>query len=95
MNGCRKRAIERPLVVLALLFVAPGCVLETRPVSLETASPPSATTATTGSPLVAVGSFADDRGESSRWIGSIRGPLGNPLYTLEGTAPVSQLVAAA
>ncbi|MEA2626391.1 MAG: hypothetical protein QOD06_2436, partial [Candidatus Binatota bacterium] len=41
------------------------------------------------------GSFADDRGESSRWIGSIRGPLGNPLYTLEGTAPVSQLVAAA
>ncbi|NJD05087.1 MAG: hypothetical protein FIA97_01135 [Methylococcaceae bacterium] len=41
---------------------------------------------------VVVGGFVDQRGESPKWIGAIRGGYGNPLKVLETEQPVSELV---
>lgn len=45
--------------------------------------------------VVQLGSFTDDRGEPSNWLGAIRGGFGNPLKNLETSIPVNKLVEAA
>lgn len=44
------------------------------------------------SPPVVVGSFLDQRGEDSNWLGVIRGGFGNHLKTMESDKPVAELV---
>lgn len=44
---------------------------------------------------VFLGTFLDQRGESSNWLGAIRGGFGNPMKTLESERPVAELVRAA
>ena len=78
--------------VLATVLLV-GCALQTHTVSLQDTSTAPPASVTTGSPLVAIGQFTDTRGEPTYWIGAVRSPLGNPIHTLEGTAPVGQMVA--
>jgi uncharacterized lipoprotein YajG len=44
---------------------------------------------------VSVGSFVDNRGESTTWFGAIRGGYGSPIKVLEATSSVSTLVQSA
>lgn len=77
------------ITVMAVMILTAAC--GTRRVSLEYQTP--------GQPLpplkqlVAVGHFADNRGEPANWLGAIRGGYGNPLKNLETAEPVSEVVA--
>jgi uncharacterized lipoprotein YajG len=44
---------------------------------------------------VSVGTFLDNRNETSTWLGSVRGGFGNPIKTLESSQPVADVVQAA
>ncbi len=43
-------------------------------------------------PKISVGSFIDQRGEASNWIGAIRGGFGNPLKNIEVAPSVATVV---
>jgi uncharacterized lipoprotein YajG len=82
------------LVIAALVAALSGCAA-TSSVGVKY-SPPAATAKSGGSvPPVSIGSFSDDRGKPSNYLGSIRGGFGNPLKTLESDRPVGEIVQAA
>lgn len=66
-----------------------GCSTSTAGLRYESAS--QTKLASNGVPI-SVGTFTDQRGETSTWLGVIRGGFGNPLKTLEGDQPVAELV---
>ena len=43
-------------------------------------------------PPVMLGTFIDQRGEPSNWLGTVRGGFGNPLYKLQSERPVAEIV---
>lgn len=70
------------------LVVLTGCVTDTVTLGYKSAG---AAAASPGTP-VSVGSFIDQRGETAKWIGAVRGGYGNPLKKLETDRPVADLV---
>lgn len=70
-----------------------ACVLlaacSTNPVNL-TYNPGNASSIPTGKAAIEQVSVTDKRGVDSKWLGAIRGGMGNPLKTLETTVPVSE-----
>lgn len=86
------RSTRRIIQVFALVMQLPivaGCVTDT--VSLAYKPAGQAARVSSGT-AVSVGSFVDQRGETSTWIGAVRGGFGNPLKKLETDKPVSTLV---
>lgn len=77
------------LPLLAAAFAGCG----TTPVALKYQAPAGVAGAAQSKAAVAVGKFADQRGEPTNWLGTIRGGFGNPLKTMESSKPVSEAVA--
>jgi hypothetical protein len=80
------------LIALGLLAMA-ACAPAT--VALNYVPPTNLSPVAGAKPAVAVGSFTDNRGLESRFIGRIRGGYGNSLKTLSTEAPVVNVVAKA
>ncbi|HWP00395.1 MAG TPA: YajG family lipoprotein [Methylococcus sp.] len=81
---------EKSVLPVLALFLLSAC--STTKVPLNYAPDGAQTKAPENAKPVAVGSFADDRGEPPTWLGAIRGGFGNPLKNLEAEKPVSDLV---
>jgi uncharacterized lipoprotein YajG len=83
----------RRLLPPGLLLALAAC--STTPVDVAYrpgASAPAIAQGSAARPVVAVGAFADQRGEDPNWLGSIRGGFGNPLKTLTTPEPVAEVV---
>lgn len=78
----------RLVLSLCSLVILAAC--STTPVDLYYHSPPTAAAAD-AHPVVAVGSFTDQRKHDPNWLGAIRGGYGNPLKTLQTPVPVSEV----
>ena len=81
------------------VFVALTCIATltacTTSVGLKYSPSPATVKLEASTSPVVIGSFVDQRGEPSNWLGAIRGGFGNPLKNLESDQPVSTLVQAA
>jgi len=82
------------IAVIVSIFTFSAVACSTNRVSVGY-KPPEAPAVSSSQGFVAVGAFADDRGEPGNWLGAIRGGFGNPLKTLESAEPVSDVVAQA
>jgi hypothetical protein len=83
----------RPLLCAACAFIASllsACSTTSVGLRYATSTPPPL--ASPSVPSVAVGAFVDQRGESSTWLGAIRGGYGNVIKKLESERPVAELV---
>lgn len=84
---------------LCVSVVLVGC--STHHVRLEYRAPAAATGGSRMLPAIAVGQFADDRGDDAQrgpngtWIGAIRGGYGNSIKTVLLEQPVRDVVASA
>jgi uncharacterized lipoprotein YajG len=81
---------KTPLAALAATLILSACW--TTHVALKYQAPPKVAPAAPGTPTIAVGAFADMRGQKPKWIGRVRGTFGNSLETLVIDEPVSDLV---
>jgi len=80
----------RTAAAIATLLFTVGCSTNRVNLKYESGVQPPAISTKSG---VSVGQFTDARGESSQWIGAIRGGFGNPIKVIETDAPVSTVVA--
>src|ERR1700730_15585860 len=83
-----RRVIQTFALVMQLSIVA-GCVTDTVSLGYK---PAAQITPVNSGTAVSVGSFVYPRGETSTWIGAVRGGYGNPLKPLQTDKPVSALV---
>jgi len=79
------------VIVLCVLSMA-ACSTTKVGLKYESAKGSDKTAPAAAAGPVAVGNFADERGEPATWLGSIRGTYGNPIKNLESDQPVSKLV---
>ena len=78
------------ILVAVVASVLSAC--STTNVGLKYTSPIQATKAASSNSAVFVGTFVDQREDTSNWLGAIRGGYGNPLKNLESDQPVADLV---
>ena len=80
-----------PIVVLLPLIISTiGC--STHMVSVRYQPTGQIVSNALGEASVTVGSFTDDRGTDSNWLGAIRGGYGNPLKRLRTDKPTNEMV---
>lgn len=82
-------APRRPVLLLGLTLLLAACGAQVYDVSYRR---PGASPLGEQRALVAVGPFADRRGEAPTYLGTIRGGFGNPVKTLETPRPVAEVV---
>jgi hypothetical protein len=87
----RKAAAISILIAGALLQT--GCSTHTFQVKYEPTR--EVVPAANATPPATVGSFRDDRGTDSAWLGAIRGGYGNPLKKLYSDQPTTSVVVTA
>lgn len=87
----RIQMLFRTAALLVFSLTLSAC--STTPVDLSYA--PSATPSKAAKPAVEAVVATDQRKQDAKWLGAIRGGMGNPLKTLETSVPVSEVVAAA
>ena len=81
--------------ILLAAFITTLCACSTTKVDLKYSADSPVTKVSTAVPPLMLGTFLDQRSESSNWLGAIRGGFGNPLKNLESERPVAELVRAA
>ncbi len=80
----------RAFLLIFAVLVLGAC--STNKVGLKYEAPAGVTPADPDSKPIAVGQFADARGDDPNWIGAIRGGFGNPIKTLVADQPVANIV---
>lgn len=83
----------RALYTLIFALAVTGC--STTSVGLKYSPGTGAEKVGASASSVTVGTFVDQRGEPSNWLGAIRGGFGNPLKNIESNQPVSSIVQSA
>ncbi len=78
------------IAALAAFLALAACTTQTVGVRYDPAAVRPAAPEAAGA--VTLGEFVDQRGHGARWLGAIRGGLGNPLKTLETDRTVREVV---
>jgi uncharacterized lipoprotein YajG len=89
----RKFALLKHIVVATIVSALFGC--GTTSVGLKYSAGTTIAKVSPTAPPLTVGTFVDQRGEPSNWLGAIRGGFGNPLKILDSDRPVAELVSVA